>query len=204
MGKLLRFFIILFGVCALALCGLGVYIYSYGGQDKAAPSDVIVVLGAGTRRDGSASPAHTRRIRHGVALYKQGLAPYVLCTGGYTMNHPTSEARACSTLAVSLGVPAEAIILEEASKSTEENAIEVAKIMRERSFQKALLVSDNFHLWRAEWLFRAYGVSVITSPAQITVGPLPTQIAWQNTTREMAATAWYVFKTLLGLPQTNF
>src|SRR5260221_5259413 len=59
------------------------YIYQYGQTDHAAPADAIIVLGGGVNRNGSATDAERRRASHGAALFKQGLAPYVICTGGY-------------------------------------------------------------------------------------------------------------------------
>jgi uncharacterized SAM-binding protein YcdF (DUF218 family) len=186
------------------LCtALAVYLYSYGQADHAARADVIVILGGGTEADGTASPATTRRVEHGAALYQRGLAPWVLCTGGYTENHPQSEARACADLAQREGVPAAAILMEENSTSTEENAIETRKVMAAYHLNTALVVSDNFHLYRAEMLFHVYGITTFMSPAQVTAGPLEWWRAVWDSYREAAALSWYVLKTALGLPLTS-
>src|SRR5204863_6108625 len=116
--------------------------------------------------------ATVRRTQHAAALYHQGLAPYILCTGTYTQQHPKSEARACSEVAQREGVPASAIVLEEQSASTEENAIEARKVMDQRGFKSAVLVTDNFHILRAEMLFKKQELTVSVSPAQVTAGPL--------------------------------
>jgi uncharacterized SAM-binding protein YcdF (DUF218 family) len=140
---------------------------------------------------------------HGAALYQRGLAPWVLCTGGYTGGHPQSEARACADLARREGVPGAAILMEENSASTEENVIETRKVMEARNLKTALVVSDNFHLYRAETLFHVYGMTVFMSPAQVTCGPLEWWWAVYDSYREAAALSWYVFKTALGLPLTS-
>lgn len=201
--RILRITALILIIGLLLGVALGIYIYAYGQTDRAAPSDVIIILGAGTRPDGSPSPAHLRRVRHGVALYQKGLAPLILCTGGYTENRPVSEARACADAAIRLGVPSTAILMEEKSRSTEENAIESQKVMQARGLKMALVVSDNFHLWRAEMLFGAQGMAVALSPAQLTSGPLAAWTVFTNTAREVAATGWYVFKTVLHLPITD-
>jgi uncharacterized SAM-binding protein YcdF (DUF218 family) len=202
-GRLLKklMIVVLVGIVSLIL--FGVYIYAYGQADRAVPSDVIIVLGAGTRPSGAPSVSHARRIRHAVTLYQRGYAPYMLCTGGYTARHPKSEARACADLAQGLGVPADVILMEENSRSTEENAIESRKVMQAKGLNTAILVTDNYHLWRAEMLFRTQGIAVTLSPAQATAGPLHWRAAFGNTTREVAATGWYVYKTVLGLPVTD-
>jgi uncharacterized SAM-binding protein YcdF (DUF218 family) len=182
---------------------LALYIYQYGQVDQASSADTIVVLGAGISSGGVASPATARRVRHAVALYKKGLAPSIICTGGFSRRYPKSEAQACSDLAQRQGVPSAAILLEERSTSTEENAIETRKIMDARGLKTALVVSDNFHLLRAEILFNAQGIRTIVSPAQITSGPLAWWRIVQSSYREVLALAWYGVKTVLGLPYTN-
>lgn len=201
--RLVRLLLIASGLGALVCGALALHIYFYGQEDRAVPSDVIIILGAGTRPSGRPSISHTRRIRHGVALYQRGIAPFILCTGGFTDSHPSSEAQACADLAQELGVPRGAILVEEHSRSTEENAIETRKLMAARGLKTAVLVSDNYHLWRAEMIFRAQGINVSLSPAQATTGTLNWRTIFSNTLREVAATGWYVFKTALGLQITD-
>jgi uncharacterized SAM-binding protein YcdF (DUF218 family) len=181
---------------AVAIMGIGaalltagcLYIYAYGQTDRATqPADVIIILGAGTRVDGSPNRAEIRRVRHAVALYNRGLAPALLCTGGITENHPKSEAQTCLDLARGLGVPAEALFYEDASTNTMENVIEARAVMNAHHFKTAIVVSDNFHLLRAEWLFREYSVPVEVSPAQATQGPLTFATATASTLREFGS-----------------
>ncbi len=188
--------------CALATAA-AVTIYEYGQTDHAAAADLIVVLGGGTQSDGSPSPATLRRTQHAAALYREGFAPYILCTGAYTHQHPKSEAQACSEVAQKEGVPASAILMEERSTSTEENAIESRKVMDQYGFRTALIVTDNFHMLRAEMLFKKQGIPVFLSPAQATAGPLEWWWAVYNTYREVGALVWYEVKTALGLPYTS-
>jgi uncharacterized SAM-binding protein YcdF (DUF218 family) len=175
---------------------LAVIIMRYGAIDRARPADVIIVLGGG-------EAATTRRTLHAVALYQQGYAPYLLCSGSFAAGEPFTEARRCEMVARSLGVPADAIVLDEISRSTEENAIESAAIMRAHRWRDAVLVSDNFHLWRATFLFEQKNVRVWPSPAQATTDDLPLSETAYSVLREVAATGWYVGKTLLGLPYTR-
>ncbi len=180
-------------VGVLAVGGVAAMLLHYGSQDRAQAADVIIVL--------SGAPAGTeRRARHAAELYKQGYAPYILCSGTGSWN--ITEARRCARRAESRGVPSEAIILEETSRSTEENAIESAAIMAARGWESAVLVSDNFHLWRANWLFEEQGVTAWPSPAQIT-SPLSRTDTAKNLVREVAAVGWQVTKSLLGLPVTR-
>jgi uncharacterized SAM-binding protein YcdF (DUF218 family) len=183
-------------VGALIVIGLSVVIVRYGRADQAQPADVIIVLGGG--EEGT-----IRRTRHAAALYAQGYAPYVLCTGNIVTGEPFSEAERCAITARDHGVPAEAIIEERISRSTEENAIQAAALMRARGWRTAVLVSDDFHLWRATWVFEQKGARVWPSPAQATTGPLPASEQTYAVLREVAATGWHVGKSLLGLPYTR-
>jgi uncharacterized SAM-binding protein YcdF (DUF218 family) len=182
---------------------LAVYIFQYGQPDQAASADVIIVLGAGTRPDGKASAATWRRTQHAATLYKRGLAPYILCTGNPTPPSPISEAQACATVLQQAGIPLSAIVMEENSTSTEENAIEARKVMDKHSLKTALLVTDDFHMLRAEMLFHKYGFTVLRSPAQVTTGPMDWWLVVYDSYREVAAVSWYTFKTVLNLPYTS-
>jgi uncharacterized SAM-binding protein YcdF (DUF218 family) len=173
-----------------------IFIYSYGQVDRAAPADAIVILGAGTRRDGTPSYSYTRRIRHALKLYAQGYAPRLICTGGYTQQHPVSEGAACAAMLRAHGVPERAIFYESRSRNTEENALYTHQIMAANGWQHVLLVSDSYHLFRAEAMFRAHGLTVSSSPAQLSGSALPWQSVIRNMFRETAAFVWWQVRRL--------
>ena len=89
------------------------------------------------------------------------------------------------------------------STNTEENAIEARKVMDQYGLKSAVLVTDNFHMLRAEMLFHREHIVVKLSPAQVTAGPLEWWLAVFNSYREVGALAWYEVKTALGLPSTS-
>ena len=92
-------------------------------QDSAEPADIIIVLGAGLKEDGRPGPALTRRTQHAAALWHEGIAPLVLCAGGQSEYYPRTEAAACREILIAAGLPDASILMEERSRSTEENAI---------------------------------------------------------------------------------
>lgn len=114
--------------------------------------DAVVVLGCRVRPDGSPSPALARRARHGATLYHRGFAPRLVTTGGVGTYGP-SEASVAAGVARALGVPRGAIVLEERSTSTEENAREAAALIEA---ERVLVVTDTYHVFRAERVFRRY------------------------------------------------
>lgn len=135
-----------------------------GKKDEAHQADAIVVLGAAVWDNGMPSPTLYERTRHGAGLFEQGLAPYLILTGGMG-EKPPAEAEVMRRLAMKWGIPGERIIIEDRATSTAESARLVAGIMNERGFKSALLVSDGFHLPRAKLLFREQGLDVYGSPA---------------------------------------
>jgi uncharacterized SAM-binding protein YcdF (DUF218 family) len=183
-------------VCA----GLMLVVHQYGQQTSTQTADVIIVLGSGVRRDGRPGDALYRRSLHAAELYTEGYAPNVICTGGQTIGYPRSEADACRQVLEENGVPTAAILLDDHSRSTEENAINSQAIMDAQSWQDAVLVSDSFHMLRAEWIFELQGLTVYPNPVQST----RIRRWWyvQFVGREVLALQWQVFKEALNLPVT--
>jgi uncharacterized SAM-binding protein YcdF (DUF218 family) len=125
-----------------------------------------VVLGARVRPDGRPSAALERRMRVALALYRAGVAPVLLLSGG---GHPISEAEAMRRVAVGAGVPDSALLLESRSRNTLENAIETARMLAECREHAVVLVTDRYHAFRARILFRLAGLTVCA----VHVAPLP-------------------------------
>ncbi len=123
-----------------------------------APHDVIVILGAALGPDGGAGPALRRRVAHGARLFQEGKAEQVIVTGG-AIGSPPTEAEVMRGLALEHGVPEERIIVEDKATRTLENAVHTARIMADRSWVRALVVSDPYHLPRTLFLFRRLGIA---------------------------------------------
>lgn len=191
-------------VWILVVLGLSAAIVIVGDQENARPADAIIVLGSGLTRSGRAGDALTRRSVWAAHLYQEGIASAVICTGGVGQGQPRSEADACREVLVRQGVPAEAIHLEEQSRSTEENAIYAQEIMLAHDWHTAVIVTDSFHMLRANWIFGVYfdreGMSHYRSPA-----PREWVRAYhyrRHFVREIAALHWQAFKTIFNLPNT--
>jgi uncharacterized SAM-binding protein YcdF (DUF218 family) len=185
-------------VWMLVCTALAGAVYAYSRSDGAREVDVIIVLGAGLRRDGRPGPALWRRGEHAAALYAEGYAEHLICAGGFPLRQSRSEADACREVLVANGVPEDAIVLEERSRSTEENAVYSDEIMQENGWETALVVSDGYHLLRAQWIFAQQGMNVTTSPARD-----PSLINHVTSIgREVIALHWQVVKTVLNLPVT--
>lgn len=175
----------------LGLLALTTLMLAYGAQDQARPADVIVVLGAGEN-------GTERRTAHGIALYHDGIAPWMICSGGYRYKDGASEAELCASFAREAGVPASAVILEPESRTTEQNAENAAQIMRDRDLVSAVVVSDSYHLLRARWLFEREDVTVWTSPATDIGGAGNVFDTAYHVVRELGALIYQGGKAALG------
>jgi uncharacterized SAM-binding protein YcdF (DUF218 family) len=154
-----------------------------GTRDLAKRADAIVILGARVEPDGQPGPDLRVRTLHAVTLFQRGLAPYVICTGGYRDDRLSAASVACR-LAVSQGVPADKIIVADGSMTTREDAISASELMLGRGWSTAVVVSHPLHLERARLLFEAQGISVYPSPTNTNLMTIPWHTRAWLTARE--------------------
>ena len=136
-----------------------------GRRDDARKADAIVVLGA-AQYVGRPSPVLRARVDHAVSLWKRGLAPTLILTGGTGVGDTTSEAAVARKYAMSRGVPDRVIVVEIKGRTTSESMRAVARIMDDREQSSVILVSDPFHMLRLSILARRHGLEPYTSPTR--------------------------------------
>jgi uncharacterized SAM-binding protein YcdF (DUF218 family) len=123
------------------------------------PIDAVIVLGAAVLRPGVPGPALQRRLNTGVATFRRVGARHLVLSGGIVA-HPPAEAEVMRRLALAQGVAEEAIIVEPRARNTFENALYCGRILRERAWQRVIVVTDGWHLGRALYAFRRLGLAV--------------------------------------------
>ena len=160
-------------------------------------SDVIIVLGAAVWQGGRPSPAILRRVLHAVNLLNAGRAPFIIFTGGLG-KHPPSEAIVMQAVAEKEGVEEEKMVLEEKATSTYESALNCIKIMRDRNWSTAIIVSDSYHVFRSVFLFRLLGVKAVGSSAPGGRESNPTWKWLYYHLREIAAIPWYLILVFIN------
>ena len=164
MFKFLKFLVLLTVFCSIVFIGhafilekAGKLIYK---KDELKPADVIVVL-AGEQ---------VERVEYGVKLFNDGWArkDRIIMAGGPVV-WKYSWASLMKEHAESLGVPGETILLEDQSKSTEEDAKFTKNILMKKGYKSIILVTSPYHSKRASMIFgRILGkdIKIINAPAE--------------------------------------
>ena len=122
-------------------------IVAQGERDDRRPADAIVVMGA-AQYDGRPSPIFLARLEHAVELYRAGVAPYLIVTGGKADGDRTTEAATAREYAIGHGVPAASILMEDQARTTLASVRSVSAILRDAGLDTAVFVSDRQHMLR--------------------------------------------------------
>ncbi len=149
-------------------------------------AQAVVVLGGGIAPPSSKSfeidlNSAADRVWFAARLFHAGKAPLVLVSAGSDPErHAYSEARASAIFLADLGVPAQAILLEENSLNTRQNAAYSTALLKARGINHILLVTSALHMPRAMALFAAQGLQVTPAPTDFEAiqSPPPGLLAW--------------------------
>lgn len=142
------------------------------------PYDAAIVLGGVMNYDQD----HDRlqfyrssdRLLQAVELYKKGLVKKIVFVGGSgSVREPEKkEGTLVKRYLLELGLPSEDIIIENESRNTRENALNVKPILdKEIPNGKFLLVTSGFHMRRAMGCFRKVGLEPVPYSTDRYSGP---------------------------------
>ena len=126
-------------------------------------ADAIIVFGA-AQYDGRPSPVFKARLDHANELFRQGLAPVVITTGGSAADPKFSEGGVGHDYLMRKGIPESALIAETQASDTAESAERVSAIMQENHMHSCLAVSDAYHMFRIRMLLMHQGLRVFLAP----------------------------------------
>ncbi len=147
-------------------------------------AEAIVVLGGGTYpaqypRPTTEMSGAGDRVFYAAHLYRDGRAPVVMLSGGTiewmgdTASTPAAEMADIITF---MGVPHSALLLEDKSQNTHEDAAFSAQMLKEKGIHRILLVTSAIHMPRAMAVFQKQGLEVIPAPTDFKV----TQVVWDG------------------------
>jgi SanA protein len=136
----------------------GVYAASRIYQPPDTPARrVAIIFGAGLRRDGTPTAMLRDRVLTGAELYFSGKVDKLLMSGDNRFVD-YNEPEAMRQFALSVGVPAEAIVLDYAGRRTYDTCYRAKAIF---GVESALLVTQGFHLPRALFLCNMLGMDTL-------------------------------------------
>ena len=141
--------------------------YPFRNAEALPAADAIVVLG--TVNPNPADPAYpdlddsSDRAWHAARLYLAGKAPLIIVSAGnvWRTSGRRSAAGATRVLLNALGVPDSAILTEDRSRNTRQNALFTAELAGSQGIGTVLLATSVWHMPRAEAAFRRVGLEVI-------------------------------------------
>jgi uncharacterized SAM-binding protein YcdF (DUF218 family) len=134
-------------------------------QDQRRPVDAIIVLGA-AQYNGRPSPVFRARLDHALALYREGLAPRIVVTGGVGRGDTTSEATVGRQYLVTREVTPAAVVVQPQGRSTQASMTAVADWLQRERLKRVILVSDPFHMFRLRLEARRTDLEAYTSPTE--------------------------------------
>ncbi|WP_446010029.1 YdcF family protein [Candidatus Electrothrix sp.] len=152
--------IIVASSCELYLAG---DIIAFSMINRTPQSDVAIVLGAAVWKN-TPSPVFEERIKHAIALYRQGIVAKLLFTGGVGNGKQYAESEVARNYALKRGVNSSDILIETVSKTTLQNLLEAQRLLKSHALHSAILISDPLHMSRAMVMAEDIGLSVASSP----------------------------------------
>jgi len=151
-------------------------------------ADVIVVFGA-AEYAGRPSPVFRARLDHAYDLFRRGVAPVIITTGGSGSDPDYSEGGVGHDYLMHRGVPEHNLIAETQGSDTAQSAKRVTVIMRANGMHSCVAVSDGYHVFRVKALLEHEGIQVYVAPRP---GSLP-HTRWQRTLGVLRESISYLF-----------
>jgi uncharacterized SAM-binding protein YcdF (DUF218 family) len=156
---------LVFGYVSFLLVSYVLYAFVYGLLARTGGAEFVVVLGSGLRADGGVPPLLANRLERAREVWaavsrRAGESrPLLIVSGGQGDDEPLPEASAMASYLIARGFPADRLLLEDQSRSTEENLVFSKAIMDElRPGARATVVTSDFHAFRAALLARRLGI----------------------------------------------
>jgi vancomycin permeability regulator SanA len=175
--KFIRTLLIFLLICALGIFSVFLNVLNfdddsilYSANDRSADSGVI--LGAAVWGGNRPSPVLKERIVKGFEIYRRKIVPKLVITGGGSPNELT-EGEVSKNELIKFGVEPANLILENSSNSTIEQIHFVRdNLYNKNSWDKIILISDNFHLLRSKEIssFNNINADCIASDKELSAG----------------------------------
>ncbi len=140
-------------------------------------ADALVVLGRGVDADGTLPRLAEQRVERAVELFSWDVAPRIIFSGRCSLMTDRipqrTEAGAMADYARALGLPRDALLVEEESRDTIGNAYFVMRrFLEPNEWTSIRVVTSDFHIQRTSWVFQkvlglGYDVSFSPAPSEL-------------------------------------
>jgi uncharacterized SAM-binding protein YcdF (DUF218 family) len=154
----LRLLLVLVCLGVISACALMGFVYYMETHLPAVKeSDVIIVLGAQVKEDGTPSVALERRLTAALDSYMEKNQTIIVC-GAQGANEPRAEGDVMREWLLARGVRESDVVAETGSFNTRQNLRNARTIMQERGLSQAMIVTSDYHVARALMLCRQEGI----------------------------------------------
>jgi uncharacterized SAM-binding protein YcdF (DUF218 family) len=113
--------------------------------------------------DGTPSPLLESRLTVALELWNDKRAPVIALTGGKREGDRFTESEAGRAWLVAQGVPASSVVMETKGQSTWQSVMELDPVLKEKSIERVIVVSSDWHIGRAAASLEDVDVTVVAS-----------------------------------------
>lgn len=156
----------LVSLALLAVVGAAVFVIYESRQQQLTPTDAVVVLGA-AQFDGEPSPVLANRLDHALQLVVvDKVAPVIITVGGKQPGDRFTEAGAGRRYLIASGIAPDRVVAITRGTDTLSSLRAVAKVARERAYDRVTLVSDPAHVARVKLIAERLGLKAYVAPTE--------------------------------------
>lgn len=141
----------------MLLFALAIFIAVDGLSDELHIADVAVVLGTTAKPDGTPSRSLKTRLDKAAEVFQEGLVAHIIVSGGRETSG-VLEGEVMRSYLISIGIPKNSIIVDNAGVDTFATAENVAAIMRENDWTSVMVVSQFYHIPRVKLALKRFGI----------------------------------------------
>src|SRR5207245_3537348 len=187
--KWLRLLALAVAVVLIYVASVCLHIVQEASQQETHPADAIVVFGA-AEYAGRPSPVYRARLDHAFELFRRGIAPVVITSGGAAADPKFSEGGVGHDYLKRRGIPDSSLIAETQGSDTAESAKRVGVILRANHMSSCIAVSDEYHVFRIRRLLEDERVRVYVAPRPESKPHSLWLRAWAVTREAVSYIAW--------------
>ncbi|HVS94266.1 MAG TPA: YdcF family protein [Mucilaginibacter sp.] len=179
--------------------------------DKNKVYSADIVLGGFTNEDKNGQGVlngHADRFVQGLKLKRSGQVSHIFISGGNARprgDHFTESTWAKEQLE-KMGIPDTAIVIEDQSRNTVENAAFTKQVLEKSHLQPPyVLVTSAFHMRRARYIFKNAGIDVLPYPCDYIAGKTHISVTDYFVPNIATMDTWtYYLKELFGMVAAYF